>query len=173
MSLPDGLENLRAASLASGITNSEGLELFASILAADLPQVVVAPFSANADVAQQPTVSEIRMGQTTETDNGETADAVAVRRTKLAEIWSTALGVPKVDSDDNFFALGGHSLMALQIISAINERFPIQIDLGDIFESPDLQRFTALVHSRLVASVAQMPQEEVQQRLHRFAGANK
>lgn len=45
MSLPPELEHLRHLSLATGISSSEGVELFMRILAADLPQVVIAPSS--------------------------------------------------------------------------------------------------------------------------------
>ena len=45
MSLPAELESLRQASLSTGITPAEGVELFARILAADLPQIIIPPLA--------------------------------------------------------------------------------------------------------------------------------
>jgi len=40
----------------------------------------------------------------------------------LVELWQGALGAPRVDVTDNFFDLGGHSLLCLQVIGQIEER---------------------------------------------------
>jgi acyl carrier protein len=45
----------------------------------------------------------------------------------LAEIWRDALGVARVGVNDNFFDLGGHSLMVITVIERIRERAGIAI----------------------------------------------
>ncbi|MGM1058478.1 amino acid adenylation domain-containing protein [Saccharothrix sp. Mg75] len=40
----------------------------------------------------------------------------------MAELWGTALGVGPVGVDDNFFALGGDSIRAIQVVGALRER---------------------------------------------------
>ncbi|HEU0162289.1 MAG TPA: phosphopantetheine-binding protein [Rhizomicrobium sp.] len=61
----------------------------------------------------------------------------------LAGLWAEVLGVKSVKPDDNFFALGGHSLMAVKLISAIQERMGVgeELKLADILEYPTLAAF--------------------------------
>ena len=42
----------------------------------------------------------------------------------LADIWQDVLGIPSISINDNFFALGGDSIKATQVISRIRQRFP-------------------------------------------------
>jgi len=41
---------------------------------------------------------------------------------QVAAIWARALGVKKVGPDDNFFALGGHSLLGVKLIAEIQAK---------------------------------------------------
>src|SRR4029077_4021174 len=41
-----------------------------------------------------------------------------------------ALRVPQIGLDDDFFDLGGHSLMAIQVVNQINETFGTRFDLS-------------------------------------------
>ncbi|MDQ4124733.1 MAG: amino acid adenylation domain-containing protein, partial [Actinomycetota bacterium] len=54
----------------------------------------------------------------------------------LAEIWSEVLGVERVGRDDNFFDLGGHSLLGTQLMSRIRNRFEAEVPLRALFEKP-------------------------------------
>ena len=45
----------------------------------------------------------------------------------LAEIWCAVLGVASACASDDFFALGGHSLRALQLAAAVRERFGVDM----------------------------------------------
>ncbi|WP_184240197.1 Pls/PosA family non-ribosomal peptide synthetase [Conyzicola lurida] len=53
----------------------------------------------------------------------------------LAGIWSSILGASVGDADDDFFALGGGSLSAAQLVSAIRERYPRTL-VSDIYDYP-------------------------------------
>ncbi|HEX9937850.1 MAG TPA: amino acid adenylation domain-containing protein, partial [Longimicrobium sp.] len=59
----------------------------------------------------------------------------------LAEIWSELLGVERVGRWDDFFALGGHSLRAVQVISRVRQTLGLQAALGDLFLRPVLADF--------------------------------
>jgi len=54
----------------------------------------------------------------------------------LAGIFSRVLGVEKVGVHDNFWALGGHSLRATQLVSRLQETFQIEFPLRTVFEKP-------------------------------------
>ncbi|MFD9895040.1 amino acid adenylation domain-containing protein [Amycolatopsis sp. NPDC059027] len=49
---------------------------------------------------------------------------VGARERALAEVWSEVLQVPQVGRDENFFALGGDSLLVAQLIGRVRERLP-------------------------------------------------
>jgi amino acid adenylation domain-containing protein len=55
---------------------------------------------------------------------------------KLAAIFGEVLSVEGVGADDNFFALGGHSLNATQVTTRIRESFHVDVPLRKLFEAP-------------------------------------
>jgi acyl-coenzyme A synthetase/AMP-(fatty) acid ligase/acyl carrier protein len=63
----------------------------------------------------------------------------------VAEIWAEVLKLPRISRDDDFFLLGGHSLIATQVIARIRERFGVEIALRSLFEQPTLSRFATAV----------------------------
>jgi acyl carrier protein len=52
----------------------------------------------------------------------------------LAEIWAEVLGLERVGVHDNFFDLGGHSLLLMQLHGKLNEKFQTDISLVELFE---------------------------------------
>ncbi|MCW3844716.1 SDR family NAD(P)-dependent oxidoreductase [Micromonospora yasonensis] len=54
----------------------------------------------------------------------------------VAEIWQDVLGLDRVGVHDDFFALGGHSLAAVQIGTRIRSRFGVELNLRGFFDSP-------------------------------------
>jgi acyl carrier protein len=46
------------------------------------------------------------------------------------------LGVPRVGLDDSFFDLHGESLMAMRLVSSIQDRLSIELLVSDIFDAP-------------------------------------
>ncbi len=65
----------------------------------------------------------------------------------IAVIWEEVLHHQQVSADDNFFEIGGHSLMATQVISRIRQQFSIEIALRTIFEVPVLKSLAQAVDS--------------------------
>ncbi len=55
----------------------------------------------------------------------------------VAERWTAALGAPVAGPDDDFFAAGGGSLVAAQLVSALRERFGT-VTVADVYEYPRL-----------------------------------
>ena len=54
----------------------------------------------------------------------------------LSEVWADVLGVEPVGTRDNFFDLGGNSLLALQMLTLVTSRFGATIAAVELFEAP-------------------------------------
>jgi acyl carrier protein len=80
------------------------------------------------------------------TDNG---DPIA---THVATIWRDVLGAGADRDDATFFELSGQSIAATRIIARIEDDLGISVDIGDLFEDPDLPAFIAAVRSVAVST---------------------
>ena len=57
---------------------------------------------------------------------------------QLAEMWAALLSVQTLGLSDNFFDLGGHSLLTTQLVSRIRNEFGVDLSLRTVFEQPTL-----------------------------------
>jgi hypothetical protein len=75
-------------------------------------------------------------------------------QTQVAAIWARALGVKKVAPDDNFFAIGGHSLLGVKMIAEIQAKTGMEeeLKLADLLEFPTLGAFTTHLESLIAPS---------------------
>ncbi|MCF5655210.1 amino acid adenylation domain-containing protein [Pseudomonas poae] len=60
---------------------------------------------------------------------------------QVAAIWAEVLGVEQVGLADHFFESGGHSLLAMQVISRLRHLLGAEVPLRTLFEQPRLQGF--------------------------------
>ncbi len=58
---------------------------------------------------------------------------------KLTGIWSEVLGVERIGINDNFFALGGHSLKAINITAKIHKELNVLVPIKEMFETPTIK----------------------------------
>ncbi len=91
----------------------------------------------------------------------------------LSEIWQETLGRSVVGIHDNFFSLGGHSLLFTQVAARVHDTFQIELPLRSMFEKPTVseQAFLLLHNSeesariektaQLLLMLAQMSDDEV------------
>jgi acyl carrier protein len=63
----------------------------------------------------------------------------------LADIWSSVLGVAPVGAGDNFFDLGGNSLIALHMLALVRERLGVAVPTATLFERPTVRALAAQV----------------------------
>jgi amino acid adenylation domain-containing protein/non-ribosomal peptide synthase protein (TIGR01720 family) len=56
----------------------------------------------------------------------------------IAEVWAGVLGVERVGREDNFFSLGGQSLIATRMLSRLSQVFGVEIPLDQLFAAPTL-----------------------------------
>jgi acyl carrier protein len=72
---------------------------------------------------------------------------------EVAKIWAEILGLDQVGIDDNFFDLGGHSLLLTQLVSRLRTTFKIELPLRTLFESPTI--------AQLAVAIVQKQSEEI------------
>jgi amino acid adenylation domain-containing protein len=84
---------------------------------------------------------------------------------RLVQILAAVLGMDRVGTDDNFFLLGFHSLLATQVATRVHERFGIQLSLRHLFEAKTVVRLAAEVDRQLVEKLNLMSDQEVARRL--------
>ena len=89
----------------------------------------------------------------------------------LVDTVAELLGSDSVAVDDNFFLLGGHSLLGAQLIARIADRFGVELPLRTLFDQPTVAGMAAEVERLLVADVAAMSDERVAELLG--AGASE
>jgi len=65
----------------------------------------------------------------------------------LAKLWREVLQKEVIGMNDNFFAIGGHSLKAAQFIYRAFEELRISLNLNDVFENPTLNKLTKIIES--------------------------
>ncbi|HEU0016458.1 MAG TPA: amino acid adenylation domain-containing protein [Longimicrobium sp.] len=63
----------------------------------------------------------------------------------LAEVWAEVLGRPRVGEEDDFFDLGGHSLLGMQVLSRVRQRLGVELPVRAVFEAPTLAALAARI----------------------------
>lgn len=79
------------------------------------------------------------------------ADIPLTTEMKLAGIWKEVLKLTNVNTDDDFFDLGGHSLNATQVLNRIEKEFSVRLEIDTIFEYGTLGELTTCVEELLNA----------------------
>jgi amino acid adenylation domain-containing protein len=56
----------------------------------------------------------------------------------LTEIWGEMLGRSQIDIGDNFFDMGGHSLMVIRLVDRVNRTLNVHLSISDLFQNPTI-----------------------------------
>ncbi|TDP89069.1 type I polyketide synthase [Labedaea rhizosphaerae] len=142
-----GLAQQRAAAPETfGIRPVDGAEAFLRALAADLgPQVVISTRPVRDLFTRRVTAADLA-DLDTEPAGSSTVDAVAggegefvAPRTELeveiARQWAEVLGVERIGVHDDFFGLGGNSLVAIQLMAQVRKATGVRLAMKTLFES--------------------------------------
>jgi acyl carrier protein len=73
---------------------------------------------------------------------------------RVVDIWREVLGVGRVGVDDEFFAVGGHSLAAMRVLSRVRDAFDVDLPLDVMFVSPTPARVAAAIAREQAAHTA-------------------
>jgi acyl carrier protein len=71
----------------------------------------------------------------------------------LCEWWRELLGVEQAGLDDDFFDLGGHSLIAVRLFSKIKKTFRLDLGLSTLFEMRTIRQLAGLIRKAGTASI--------------------
>ena len=67
---------------------------------------------------------------------------------RLIRIWESLLGLHSVGIQDDFFELGGQSILAVQLLAEIERDFEIQLAMPAIFQAPTVEALARLIRNR-------------------------
>ena len=91
-----------------------------------------------------------------EAESSYTAPRTATEEV-LAGIWAGVLGLACVGTQDDFFDLGGHSLLVTQVASRIRDAFSVELPVRVLFEEPTVERLARAVDSAMRAKDGLLP----------------
>ncbi|MDJ1136009.1 SDR family NAD(P)-dependent oxidoreductase [Streptomyces iconiensis] len=77
----------------------------------------------------------------------------------IAEMWAETLAVDAIGIDDDFFDLNGNSLVAVQLVARIRERFDVDIAVASLFEARTIRGLAQEIENSLQALIEGLSEE--------------
>jgi acyl transferase domain-containing protein/acyl carrier protein len=169
-----GVEHLQEAMLERAMPTADGLEAFSRALCSGFPQVVVSPDPL--DILADPgrPASGLRgpldsaRGAAPEVLAATSDSAEADRPTndieaEIQNIWLAAFGHEQIGIHQEFADLGGHSLIAMQIVAKIKALYHVDMSLRDFFSAPTIAGLAALVERLVLEEIEGLSDDEAGQ----------
>ncbi|WP_246359938.1 non-ribosomal peptide synthetase [Stakelama sediminis] len=97
-------------------------------------------------------------------DSADFAASETPAEAKLTEILEGVLGRGGVGIDDNFFLLGGHSLLGTQVVLRASDAFGVELQLRDLFQAPTIRQLALRIEEMLIAMIESMSDDEAEAR---------
>jgi acyl carrier protein len=143
--VPKGFETKRKHGLTMAITESEGTLAFDHVLSGNASQIAVSTIDLQprikkmSELSNQSAPAEAPMQRypRPQLSTPYLAPRDATEEA-VANEWSKLLGLSEPGVNDDFLESGGHSLMAVQLISRLRKLFQVEITIGEFFESPTI-----------------------------------
>jgi phthiocerol/phenolphthiocerol synthesis type-I polyketide synthase E len=170
-------DTLKSANITEGILTREGTEALLRVLRTNLRQVLVSKnisrrypgfvaggVPVNATRTSVASRDEGRVeGDLSSTNRyprpdvtaGYVAPSTEIERI-VAELWASALNLEAVGVNDDFFELGGDSLLALQMVPRIQGRFQIGLVPREIFEAATIAGVARVIETKLIEEVEEL-----------------
>ncbi|MFQ6339670.1 amino acid adenylation domain-containing protein [Bacillus sp. AF62] len=77
--------------------------------------------------------------------NGRQDHQYSEIETMVGRVWGEALGINPINVTSDFYEMGGDSIIAIEIINRINKRMNINISVANLFEYPDIEKFSSYI----------------------------
>jgi acyl carrier protein len=178
--LPSAAEEVAPPAVgdAVGIRPAAGAEALCRLLATDLgPQVVVlaeplAELQARVEAATAAPEELVGPADPDAAAEPRAVDGDYVSpRTELeavlADIWSDVLGIGEVGVTDDFFELGGNSLVGLRLVAAVRKAVGTKLPMRALFDQPTVAEIAARIEELRDPGAAAPPPEQPIPRLPR------
>lgn len=65
---------------------------------------------------------------------------------QLTHIWEKVLGIQPIGVLDNFFEVGGDSLLAVRLCAQIEKIFPVKLSLANLFQAPTVEQLASILY---------------------------
>ncbi len=111
----------------------------------DLIVLDVMPLTSNGKIDRKQLPEPVRIAASAAVDIHQPQPELTLDEQRLARIWSELLNVTRIARTDSFFDLGGHSLLLLRLLRAVNREFSTQLEITDLFRAPTLEKLAALL----------------------------
>lgn len=147
-----------AAQIAQGIRPEEGRDVFFRAVATGLPEVIVSSVDVQA-LRRQAAAHRVEEGPSgafdrPDLDSEYVAPGTDTER-KVAGFWEELLGVSKVGVNDDFFDLGGHSLIAVRLFRMIKKEFSVDLPMSVLFDAKTVAQCAAIIDDMKPSSSGQ------------------
>lgn len=73
---------------------------------------------------------------------------------KIGQIWADVLGQYEIDIDENFYEMGGDSILAISLFKQLERNFPDKVEITDIFSYPTVHLLSKAIHERILANTS-------------------
>ena len=91
----------------------------------------------------------------------------------LAAIWTKLLGINRIGINDNYFELGGDSLLATQLASQVRNVFEVELPLVELFRHPTLAEMATSIEEAIIEQMEDISDEEAEQLLSPQKGTER
>ncbi|MFK4066858.1 type I polyketide synthase [Streptomyces sp. NPDC029674] len=113
------------------------------------PAATTGPSDGAAGATGAPEESRLTRYERPELPTAYTAPRTPLEKT-VAEVWQDVMGVTPVGAHDNFFDLGGHSLVAAQVVTRLQTLLPVTLTVTDLLsQAQTVAQMAGVVEQRL------------------------
>ncbi|WP_320065717.1 polyketide synthase [Micromonospora sp. RTGN7] len=143
-------DGIGASMVSHSMSDAEALAAFDRLVGAALPAVVVAAGGLDdrlprlGGVTVEPVGGDAIRHPRPDLPQPYTPPLTGTERA-LAELWSDVLGIEPVGIHDNYFDLGGTSLLVPRLLGLVKSRFAVAVPTVSLFEAPTVRSFSTLL----------------------------
>jgi amino acid adenylation domain-containing protein len=101
-----------------------------------------------------------------EKGSGRDVNEMTPTERKLYAIWSDLLKTNDISFSDNFFEIGGNSLMGIRLINQIMKEFGVRLTLGDLIADSTFQQLTIVINNKDAEANNEIPLEHLNETGH-------